>query len=60
MVTPATGSAINTNVYESRVIAISRAGVTTTNDCGRFEREPIRGQLTLFVRRASWWEMFRN
>ena len=38
----------------------TKSGIVTTNDCGHFAPEPIRGQLTYLVRSASFSELFHN
>lgn len=35
-------------------------GVLTKNDCGHLNAPPVRGDLLYFVRRATWWELFKN
>lgn len=53
---PATSpSDINFSVAE--VIA---HGVVTPNDCGSFDPEPLRGQVTFLTRSASGIDLFRN
>ena len=39
---------------------ILKAGLLTRNDCGHINAEPLRGRLLYFVRRATWWELFKN
>jgi hypothetical protein len=46
---------INFNVAE--VIA---HGVVTPNECGSFDPEPMRGQVTFLTRSASGMDLFRN
>jgi hypothetical protein len=53
---PATSpSDISFNVAE--VVA---HGVVTPNDCGSFDPEPLRGQVTFLTRSASGMDLFRN
>jgi hypothetical protein len=35
-------------------------GIVTRNDCGHTNLEPQRGQLTIVVRHATSWELFKN
>jgi hypothetical protein len=35
-------------------------GVVTPNDCGSFNPEPLRGQVTFLTRSASGMDLFRN
>jgi hypothetical protein len=42
------------------VAEVLSSGVLTKNNCGRSEREPIRGKVIYFVRTAGWWELFKN
>ena len=39
---------------------ILKTGLITRNNCGRINAEPLHGRLSYFVRRATWWELFKN
>jgi hypothetical protein len=39
---------------------VLKNGIVTRNDCGKFNPEPVRGQLLYLVRPATWLELFRN
>ena len=53
--TPASvGANINYSVSE-----VSAHGIVTSNDCGTFNPEPMRGQVTVLARPASTLDLFR-
>jgi hypothetical protein len=37
-----------------------KIGLLTQNNCGHGNYEPLPGRLLYFVRRATWWELFKN
>lgn len=38
---------------------IMKSGLLTQNNCGLGNYEPLRGRLSYFARRASWWEWLK-
>jgi hypothetical protein len=42
------------------VAEVLRHGLVTRNDCGKFNPEPLRGQVTYLAGNASGWQLFKN